>query len=146
MIPGLDSAPLISFSFVSTLDPDLEDAQLTRLARQAWRHNVGAGLTGRMVIRGREIRQTIEGGLEAVLPLASRILGDGRHFRIRVTCFGPIEARQHEDWRVLGLEAPGALGEQGPSASAGLLRPEFVCTDAAAAVVRLERAAAGGAA
>jgi hypothetical protein len=98
-----DCGPLVEFAFVSSMDAALPQAALGRLVGQAWRYNTRSGLTGAMEIDGRKVRQVIEGDVATVLPLASRILSDPRHGRIRVLSFGPVPARRHVGWRVTGL-------------------------------------------
>lgn len=110
---------LVEFAFVSRVAADLCEAGVLRLARQTWRHNTEAGLTGTMRLEDGEISQVVEGSVEVVLPLASRILADSRHGSIRVLAFGPIAARRYEGWRVDGLAAPMAPGAQGS--------PDVIC-------------------
>ena len=109
------SSTLIEFSFTSRLSSGLPVAALARLVRQAWHHTMKAGVTGEMELRGDGVRQVLEGDVEAVLPLVSRILSDPRHTGIEVVAFGPIAARRHQGWRVHGLSVEPAerpdLGE-----------------------------------
>lgn len=97
------SGALVEFAFTSKVRAGMPLAAIVRLVRQAWRDNTAAGLTGSMSLCGEEVRQVVEGSIEAVLPLATRILGDNRHHAIRVLAFGPIPARRHVGWHVAGL-------------------------------------------
>lgn len=108
-----DRGSLIEFSFVSRLDAAMPAEAVARLVRQVWRCNTAAGLTGLMAIRGREVREVVEGDVEAVLPLASRILSDPRHGRIRVLAFGPLLARRYSAWCVEGFAFPDAAAHCG---------------------------------
>jgi len=103
---------LLEFSFESLVAPDMPDAALVRLSRQAATNNARMGLTGRLVCADGRFVQTLEGPAAVLLPLAGLILADRRHRSIRVTAFGGTAERRFHDWSAAGLEssAPAAAG------------------------------------
>jgi hypothetical protein len=137
-----DSTALIEFAFVSRFAAALEPCSIARLARQTWRHNIAAGLTGEMVIDGVEVQQVVEGRVDAVLPLASRILSDQRHNSIRVIALGPISQRRHAHWRVAGLPETVAAPVADGAANATVVPLAFA---AEARAPRAARTASGAA-
>ena len=105
---------LLEFRFESTLC-GLDADALLRLARQSWRHNLAAGISGEMRVNGTDVSQVVEGRMEVVLPLAAGILADARHTGLRVQAFSELAARRHSGWRVHGLPAETQVrGDQAP--------------------------------
>lgn len=97
---------LVEFSFSSRLAPDLSANDLIQLARQIWRDNTRAGLTGLLRRRGAEVDQIVEGPSALILPLSARILTDRRHGEIVIRIFAPSAHRAHTGWAVEGFEQP----------------------------------------
>ncbi len=116
-IPG--RARLVEFSFTSVLAAGLGEDELLRIARQSWRDNLRAGITGRLRIDGRLVDQALEGPAAAVLALSARILTDRRHMAIRVRALGGLASRRFGDWTVEGLGAaePVAIRPEAAPAS-----------------------------
>lgn len=123
-------ARLVEFSFSSRLAADQCPVGLMQLARQIWRSNVRAGLTGVLRRMGTDLDQTIEGPSCVILPLSARILTDRRHCEIAIRSFGPIAERRHSRWIVEGFELPV---EARPDQAA--FRGNLCCFSAAKAAV-----------
>jgi len=108
------AAALIEFVYTSRPVPGLPPATLLRVARQSWRFNLKAGITGILRYDAGHFSQVVEGPSDVVLPLSSRILADQRHGEIAIEAFGPISGRRFADWRVTGFDrlcaAEGATG------------------------------------
>jgi hypothetical protein len=98
---------LAEFSFESTAAVDLPAAVFLRMARQASIYNVRMGLTGRLRLQGGRFAQTLEGRCAVILPLAARILADGRHGAIRTTAFRSLAGRRFADWGISGFNLEG---------------------------------------
>jgi Sensors of blue-light using FAD len=94
---------LVELSFDSAVAPGLPYAVLQRLARHTLEVNPRLGLTGELRLERDRFVAVIEGRSEVVLPLAARILSDGRHAAIRLSAFGPIDGRRFDGWRVTGF-------------------------------------------
>ena len=126
---------LVELSFESILC-DIEADALLRLARQVWRSNVSAGITGEMCLQGARVRQVLEGAMEVVLPIAARILADPRHTAIELIAFGELAARRHAEWRVHGLpvecqvRSDNAMASLGSSGVAVVGRKRAACRTA----------------
>jgi len=107
-------ARLVAFSFSSRLEADQSTTALMQLARQIWRDNVRAGLTGVLTRCGTDLDQTIEGPGDVVAPLSARILTDPRHGDIAIRFFGPIARRHYAGWSVEGFEQPSPVPFEPP--------------------------------
>ncbi len=105
---------IFEFSYASILADGVGPREMLALAQRSWSENRRSGVTGILECYGRQIRQTIEGPGDVVLPLAARILCDPRHGSIVVRAFGSAPARRFVDWRVEGLGAmPVAVPQAG---------------------------------
>jgi hypothetical protein len=101
------SNDLAEFSFESEATAGLPAAVFLRLGRRASLYNVRAGVTGRLRLQDGRFAGLLEGRCSVILPLAARIMADGRHGAIRTTAFGALDARRFADWAVGGFELEG---------------------------------------
>lgn len=99
---------LVAFSFESRIVPELPLSARQRLFRRAALFNSRMQLTGELRLDGDWFTQTVEGRPEILLPLAGRIIADGRHEAIRVRYFGQREARAFTQWTAYGVEVDPA--------------------------------------
>jgi hypothetical protein len=101
---GDEDEGLVGLAFVSRVADGLPSSVFLRLARQSWSFNTRMGLTGELVLdRGRFV-QVIEGSCSTVQALAARILADPRHDTIEIRAFGPLAARRHAGWTLVGFD------------------------------------------
>lgn len=119
---------LVEFRFKSVLC-NADAAAVTRMVRQCWRANLRSGVTGEMLIDGREVSQVIEGEMDVILPMVARILSDPRHTEIETVTLGALDARRYCGWRVHGLpDVPACAADVATGAIAHFPVDDVVAT------------------
>lgn len=94
---------IFEFVFSSCAQPDLPAAAILRIEREAQRNNLAQGLSGEMSYSDGRFTQVMEGGAEAIMSLAARIMIDPRHSRINVLTLRPVRHRRYGTWRSFGM-------------------------------------------
>ena len=107
--PELASTALhvIVYRSRSAIAPAGEDAELSRILRDARAKNAGLGVTGALMLYDGWFAQVLEGPQAAVSGLFDRIKSDSRHSGVVVLQSGPAEKRAFDRW------AMALVGEHG---------------------------------
>lgn len=99
---------LVELSFESTALPGVPLAAWQRLASYTHEVNPRLGLTGELAMAEGGFHAVVEGRAEVLMPLAARILSDGRHRAIRMRRLGSIALRRFNGWMTHGFGLDGA--------------------------------------
>ena len=90
--------PLKSITYVSRARPNLTDADVFTIYRDAMTTNALQGVTGLLVYDGRTFLQIVEGAEEALQDLVRRLRGDDRHQAVIVVDDREIGCRSFGSW------------------------------------------------
>ncbi len=105
----------------------MTDAELAALLSSARQHNASSGLSGMLLYSNQSFLQILEGELDALDELYTRITQDPRHSRLRLLSRGPIDSRKFAQWS-MGFEKldPDQLPGFLPEKEYPLVNPELI--------------------
>lgn len=86
--------------YVSEAPGNLTPDEIFRIVEQSARNNPSVGITGFLIYRGGRFLQLIEGLLEALEALVTKLRADPRHHSLRVLATHPIAERSFPRWRM----------------------------------------------
>jgi len=89
---------LIRLTYVSTLQPEISNADIDGLVSRAAAFNKGQGITGVLAIDNQRVCQILEGTKEDVEQLFLSIRNDQRHHTVTEIETRAIETSSFEDW------------------------------------------------
>lgn len=96
--PDTRASTLINLVYVSSATRGMSDDELLEILRVARENNTRLGITGLLLHKGGNFMQVLEGPLDAVRGLLTKIECDPRHETLLTLIDKPIAERQFAEW------------------------------------------------